>query len=252
VSLFRLLVALSICSLAACGGSSINPSPGTSTPVTVQADPADDPLNASDSAVGDVSGHWYCAPATALTAALNGEYLANWSNPYELHFNEDRTLVRLSDGEGVVSGTWWYTTDGVTIQWSDGNISEYQANVANLGGMADGSSHCLRELPAGNNTGDDLSSDAIPTYDCGNGSIVGFASDGRLVQNGAVSGQWRSYLGNGIGTPTPDADIGFTYVEFNNVRYTVIDDTLLQEFGEWSCFSVNSKGPLLQLLAPVP
>ncbi len=264
------LVALSLVALSACSGTSAEPSTDTanalSPPVTVQADQASNPLTADDSAAGDVSGHWYCA---ASEVAGNAD---NWSKAFTLEFLADRTLS--SSGQGVSgqgvsgqgisgqsvsgqsmvnrSGTWWYTPAGAMVQWANGDTTEYRVTDGSLGGLSDGSTHCLRELPSAGSSVDAPALAAIPTYDCGNGTIVGFAANGRLFQNGVVSGQWRMYLGNGIGIPTPDAQIGYTYIEFNDTRFTVIDDTLLQEFGEWSCFSIKADGPLLTLLAPLP
>lgn len=254
MTIFRLLSAIAFAAVAACDSSSIPPS----TPVTVQADPASNTLTAAESAAGDVTGHWFCAE----TEDVDDDYVAYWNEAYTLEFNPDRTLV--ASGTVSSAGTWWYTENGITVQWISGDVAEFQANVANRRGIATDSTHCLRELPPVNGgvsgSGGDppAATDEIPTYDCGNGYVVGFATDGSLIQNGAATGQWRTYLGNGIGTPTPDAESGFTYVEFdgmvefNDTRFTVIDDTLLQEFGEWSCFSVSRDGPLLPLLAPVP
>jgi len=76
----------------------------------------------------------------------NGHYRSNWNNPWQLEFNDDQT-VTLLDGSNTVS-TWWYTDNGVAIQWShNGNSTLYLPNVNNFGGMADDGSHCLRELP---------------------------------------------------------------------------------------------------------
>jgi hypothetical protein len=241
MTIFRLLAAVACVAVAACDSSSSPPS----TPVTVQADPASNTLTAAESAAGDVSGQWFCA----MTEFIYGNYVAYWNEAYSLEFHPDRTLA----ATGIVtnSGTWWYTEEGVTIQWSSGGVAEYQANVSNRGGIADDNTHCLRELPPVDGDGS-ANADDIPTYDCGSGYVVGFAADGSLIRNGSVTGRWRTYLGNGIGEPTPDAAFGFTYVEFNDTLFTVIDDTLLQEFGEWSCFSVSREGPLLPLLAPMP
>lgn len=247
MNIFRLLVTVSCIAIAGCNGSSGSSTNLPSTPVTVQADPAANTLTAADSAAGDVIGQWFCA----ATEELDNRYVAYWNDAYQLEFKPDRTLIRFVGTE--VSGTWWYTVAGVTVQWANGEVTEFRANVANRGGIADNSTHCLRALPpTDDDTGDQSATDLIPTYDCGNNFVVGFASNGRLMQDGVVTGEWRTFLGNGIGTPTPTADTGFTYLEFNGTRFTVVADILLHEFGEWSCFSIYPDGPLLPLLAPVP
>ncbi len=92
----------------------------------------------------------------------------------------------------------------------------------------------------------------FPTYDCGNGAIYSFLPDGNLLQDNTIIGDWDIYLGNGLGQKTPVASYGYTYVEFNNSKYTVIEDTLLEEYARWSCVSVHRNGPLLPKLAPLP
>ena len=124
MSIFRLLIALLLSSLSACGGSADTPVAGT--PVTVQAGPSGNALDASESAVGDIGGLWHCAQ----TSLIDGKYLAYWNDAYTINFGEDRTLIRGSDEN--TSGVLWYTMQGVTIQWADGDISEYEANVACL------------------------------------------------------------------------------------------------------------------------
>lgn len=92
-----------------------------------------------------VLGSWYCAATFEGEGQFAG-FRSDWNNPWQLNFRDDQTVV-LQDGSNTVS-SWWYTGNGVTIQWShNGNTAEYVTNVENRGGMADDGSHCLRELP---------------------------------------------------------------------------------------------------------
>ena len=90
-----------------------------------------------------VLGNWYCA---TTFVDFNGNNRADWNNPSQLNFSEDRTVIR-RDGSETLS-TWEYIPNGVAIQWPDEDeTAEYQLNVDDYEGMTDDSSNCLRELP---------------------------------------------------------------------------------------------------------
>lgn len=137
----NLLLTILLLTLAACGGNEITSEVVTPDLVTPTPAAEESILVSTPDFLGSagVLGIWYCA----VGGTVSGEYIAFWNNPTQLNFLEDQTVI-IEDVDSISS--WWYTVDGVAVQWSHiGNTIVYQESPN--GGMQANETHCLRNLP---------------------------------------------------------------------------------------------------------